>query len=226
MSKFASVSTALALVFGAFGTSVIAHAVQATGGESIILTGEDSGSFQLSRQMGLGTQTGTEATAEATAAVNADLAVAPGQRRAWRPGRRGQPLGACERVDAGTLDALCRTQYRQRVLAGAPAGAAVRLTLANNKGRRHPRRHLPAAVNGHLPSGADLANLLGRARDIEPCGAAGAGPGGHVGRRGGADAVQPGHHRLVHRYLRHPRRGGAHVSPDVMVAGVLACSAQ
>jgi hypothetical protein len=76
MSKFASVSTALALVFGAFGTSVIAHAVQATGGESIILTGEDSGSFQLSRQMGLGTQTGTEATAEATAAVNADLAVA------------------------------------------------------------------------------------------------------------------------------------------------------
>ncbi|MDZ7592239.1 MAG: hypothetical protein U5L05_16495 [Rubrivivax sp.] len=44
MSKFANVSTALALVLGAFGTSAIAHADQATGGESIIFTGEDSGS--------------------------------------------------------------------------------------------------------------------------------------------------------------------------------------
>jgi hypothetical protein len=78
MSKFANVSTALALAFGACGTSIIAHADQAAGEEPALFTGEDSGSFGLSRQWGLGAPARTEGSAATMAGGDGggDLAVA------------------------------------------------------------------------------------------------------------------------------------------------------
>jgi len=93
MSKFANISTAVALAFGAYGTLGIAHAEHAAdsktradvtaelaaavaGGDLGAFTGEDSGSFHLSRQSQASALTRQQVIAEAIAARDGDVAVA------------------------------------------------------------------------------------------------------------------------------------------------------
>ena len=154
MSKFATVSTALALVFGACGASVVAHADPATGGESIVFTGEDSGSFQLSRQLGLGAPTGTEMTAAAIPSGDNELALA----------LVGEDSGSWYLSQTGSAAMRTRAEVAQEVVQARARGELGAL-VGEDSGSARVSASMPAHWSRYV--GPNIGNEFSLAPQLE-----------------------------------------------------------
>ena len=150
MSKFANVSTALALVFGACGTTVIAHAQQATGGEAIVVTGEDSGSFQLSRQLGLGMPSDTAAMPAGDAALAVALV--------------GEDSGSQHLSQVGGPSLRTRAEVAQEV-AQARASGELGALVGEDSGSAHVTASMPAHWARYV--GPNIGNEFSLAPQLE-----------------------------------------------------------
>ena len=149
MSKFANVSTALALVFGACSLSVVAHADPATGGQAIDFTGEDSGSFQLSRQLGLGAPIGT-----ATTAGDVELAAA----------LIGEDSGSWHLSQVGTPAMRTRAEVAQEV-AQARASGELGALVGEDSGSARVSTSMPAHWARYV--GPNIGNEFSLAPQLE-----------------------------------------------------------